>query len=122
MQDLKIGVLLMSGLEDGKLFRCYADRGHGELETPVHWVLTMGRHDSCDVCLKADSYISRTHARLHWRAGDWWLEDLKSTNGTFIILEPEFFRDVPVTDEWTMLQPGQLFKLGKTWLRLYDLD
>jgi pSer/pThr/pTyr-binding forkhead associated (FHA) protein len=31
-----------------------------------------------------DQFISGKHARLHWDGVSWWIEDLNSTNGTFI--------------------------------------
>jgi hypothetical protein len=31
-----------------------------------------------------DTFISAQHARMHWDGFSWWVEDLNSTNGTFI--------------------------------------
>jgi pSer/pThr/pTyr-binding forkhead associated (FHA) protein len=31
-----------------------------------------------------DPTVSNTHARLSYHHGQWWLEDLRSTNGTFL--------------------------------------
>jgi hypothetical protein len=31
-----------------------------------------------------DRYVSGHHARLHWDGVSWWVDDLNSTNGTFI--------------------------------------
>jgi hypothetical protein len=31
-----------------------------------------------------DPRISSQHARLEWRQGRWWIEDLESANGTFV--------------------------------------
>lgn len=31
-----------------------------------------------------DRYISGQHARLHWDGVSWWVEDLNSTNGTYL--------------------------------------
>lgn len=45
--------------------------------------ITIGRETSCDLCL-ADSTVSGHHARIVYRQGQWWLEDLNSTNGTFL--------------------------------------
>lgn len=46
-------------------------------------VLLLGRGDDCDVVLKQPS-ISRYHARILAREGEFLLEDLGSTNGTFL--------------------------------------
>ena len=43
----------------------------------------IGRSNECDVVL-AEGHLSRTHARLSLRDGAPWLEDLGSTNGTFV--------------------------------------
>ena len=43
----------------------------------------IGRSSSCDVLLQ-DKTVSGRHARLTFRLGQWWLEDLGSTNGTFL--------------------------------------
>lgn len=45
--------------------------------------LLVGRHDGCHVHL-ADLTVSRRHARLIYRDGHWVLQDLTSTNGTFV--------------------------------------
>lgn len=52
----------------------------------LHWTggdedLVIGRHGSCDVILDNDS-VSRRHARLLCRDGNWMIEDLGSRNGT----------------------------------------
>jgi hypothetical protein len=43
----------------------------------------IGRGRSCDVVLD-DKTVSGRHARLAYHHGQWWLEDLVSTNGTFL--------------------------------------
>ncbi len=45
--------------------------------------LMIGRHPSCDVTL-AHPTVSRRHARLVFRDAAWVLQDLDSTNGTFV--------------------------------------
>lgn len=45
--------------------------------------LTVGKRSENDVVL-ADDYVSRTHARFHVTGGALWLEDLGSTNGSFV--------------------------------------
>jgi FHA domain len=45
--------------------------------------LLVGRHSACDVVLLNPS-VSRQHARLIFRAGGWVVQDLGSTNGTFL--------------------------------------
>ena len=41
----------------------------------------LGRDQTCDITL-ADESVSAYHAKLSFHHGQWWLEDLGSTNGT----------------------------------------
>ena len=43
----------------------------------------LGRDDAAAVPIPLDG-VSREHARIKWDGKGWWLEDLKSTNGTFV--------------------------------------
>ncbi|MCX8061207.1 MAG: FHA domain-containing protein [Anaerolineales bacterium] len=43
----------------------------------------IGRDVGCDLRL-ADSTVSGRHAKISFQQGQWWLEDLNSTNGTFL--------------------------------------
>ena len=45
--------------------------------------LSVGRDPSSDLCLD-DRTISSRHAHLIFRQDQWWVEDLGSTNGTFL--------------------------------------
>ncbi len=45
--------------------------------------ITVGRNLTCDFCLE-DHTVSAEHAQLIFRQGQWWVEDLQSTNGTFL--------------------------------------
>jgi pSer/pThr/pTyr-binding forkhead associated (FHA) protein len=43
----------------------------------------VGREIGCQLCL-ADDTVSARHARLSYHNKQWWVEDLGSTNGTFL--------------------------------------
>lgn len=45
--------------------------------------LVIGRSRGCDLVLN-DEAISRRHARLFYKAGEWYVEDLQSRNGTLV--------------------------------------
>jgi pSer/pThr/pTyr-binding forkhead associated (FHA) protein len=45
--------------------------------------LTIGRAQSCQVILN-DTYTSQMHARVYPKDGEWFVEDLGSTNGTYL--------------------------------------
>lgn len=46
--------------------------------------LTVGRASGCQVALPDDSHASQLHARIFRKDGRLWLEDLGSTNGTYL--------------------------------------
>jgi uncharacterized RDD family membrane protein YckC len=60
----------------------------GEVTFPLNTdKLVIGRSRSCDIRLREDT-VSRLHAALVWRDGALVLEDLGSSNGTFVNGEP----------------------------------
>lgn len=46
--------------------------------------VTVGRSNGCGIPTTYDSYSSTVHARLYRSGGQIWVEDLGSTNGTFV--------------------------------------
>jgi len=46
--------------------------------------VTVGRASGCGVSLAGDTFVSQLHARLYRRDGRTWVEDLGSTNGTYV--------------------------------------
>ena len=57
-----------------------------------------------------DTYVSQQHARIFDRGGNWYVEDLGSTNGTFVneqkLVAP------------AMLTPGDKIRIGTTIVEL----
>lgn len=100
-----LSVTLMSGPRDGETHIF-------ELGARDQMTITIGRRDGCDILLAYDSQVSRLHARLVYDARDmeYFLEDVGSRNGTFIGTRRVHERD--------SIEPGELFRIGRTWLRL----
>ncbi len=72
-------------------------------------VVTIGRKAENDVALPLDLRVSRFHAELtHGVDGKFELEDLNSTNGTFIGRRRIHAK--------TVMAPGEAFRVGRTWL------
>jgi pSer/pThr/pTyr-binding forkhead associated (FHA) protein len=46
--------------------------------------LTVGRASGCQISLPEDTFVSQLHARIFRRDGQIYVEDLGSTNGTFL--------------------------------------
>lgn len=105
----------MSGVDDGLMLSYTTANGDGIVSND-EWILTLGRRDDNDVCLRNDTYTSRHHARLYLRNHEWWLEDRESKNGTFIEENDDDARVSGMIE----LRSGQLFRVGRTWLRLSE--
>jgi len=71
--------------------------------------LTLGRAANNDVPLPSDEYASAKHARIEPRRDGVWIEDVGSTNGTFV-------NGIRVTRE-RRLAPGDMVRIGETDLR-----
>lgn len=71
--------------------------------------LTVGRAPECDLTID-DTYASQQHARVFARNGAWYVEDLGSTNGTFV---NEQRLAAPA-----QLTPGDTIRIGTTTLEL----
>ncbi len=67
--------------------------------------IMIGRDPNCDLSLMDDA-LSAHHARLSHHHGQWWLEDLNSTNGTLLNQEKLTTSAVVIT--------GDEFKCGNT--------
>ncbi len=92
---MRIQLEVLGGPLDGHLF---------QFNNKVH----IGREGEIPITI--DRFVSRRHATLEPQAGGVVLEDLNSTNGTFVNGER--------LQGKTMLRNGQVFIVGKTWLEI----
>jgi pSer/pThr/pTyr-binding forkhead associated (FHA) protein len=70
----------------------------------------IGRDTNCDLSVM-DEALSAHHARIIFHHGQWWLEDLNSTNGTFLNQEKLIVPVVVIT--------GDEFKCGNTFFNIH---
>jgi pSer/pThr/pTyr-binding forkhead associated (FHA) protein len=75
--------------------------------------VTIGREAGNTICLQDDT-ISAVHSRFIYKNKHWWIEDLSSTNGTFLnderIISP------------TILMSGDEVRVGKQIMEVKILD
>jgi len=96
-EKLKLKVLIIRGMHQGKTF---------ELE--YNHPLPVGRRSK--VLPIDDEQVSRRHAVLIPKGGQWHLRDLASRNGTFVNCEP--------IKGTTPLKEGDLIEIGRTQLQV----
>ena len=101
---------LSSSRETGRLVVLASPTlGDGDVYTLDSHALTMGRGVTNDVSLPDDEYASTRHARFEPRRDGVWIEDIGSTNGTFV-------NGIRLTRE-RKLVPGDVVRIGETDLR-----
>ena len=76
--------------------------------------VSIGRDAPCELVITDDPDLSRRHARLFWNGSSWMLEDLGSSNGTFI----GEFQAARRLSGPTAIKDGHIFRVGLTRLRL----
>jgi hypothetical protein len=92
----------------GKRLRLHVvrpDEAHGRIYD-VGEEVTVGRAPGCGVPIDYDTFASNLHARLFRLDGDLWVEDLGSTNGTWVNTER--------IGERTRIEKGDLLQVGGT--------
>ncbi|MBN1201363.1 MAG: FHA domain-containing protein [Anaerolineae bacterium] len=111
MTDAELVIMIMSGPDDGREIHLSQQHGDGYVSVDGTWSLVFGRREECDVSIPFDTQVSRQHAMLRLMPdGELWLVDAGSLNGTFI--------DKRRVEKPTLLERGELFRVGRTWLRV----
>ena len=72
------------------------------LTNPIY---ILGRATSCDINL-ADETVSSQHARIYYESSNWWVEDIGSSNGTY--LNDSFLKQPAVLTDQDILQFGNV--------------
>lgn len=86
--------------------------GGGDTIPLIRDVLTIGRRESCDICLRLPN-VSGLHCELSNKEGYWYIRDLGSTNGLKVN---------GVRAQQKMLHPGDKITIGKRhWTIEYTL-
>jgi len=106
LQELRQqGTKLSSVKKLGITFYIEIEEGKESLRQFTQTEIVLGRDASCDLCIM-DEALSAHHARVIYHHGQWWLEDLNSTNGTFLNHEKLVTPVVVIT--------GDEFRCGNT--------
>lgn len=87
----------------------HSDDGRKLGKFPLSTPLQIGQAESCHIRLH-DTYVSQLHARLFGQGTGWYVEDLGSTNGTYLNRDR-----VTAPAE---VHPGDKVRVGKTILEL----
>ncbi len=76
--------------------------------------VSIGRTAQCELVISDDPDLSRRHARIFWSGSSWMLEDLGSSNGSFI----GEFQAARRLSGPSAIYDGEIFRVGLTRLRL----
>lgn len=104
--DIRLQSTLLSGRKIPPITLSFTDLGQAvQIRRFIQAEVTIGRDPACE-CPVEDEAISAHHARLDYHHNQWWLEDLDSTNGTFLNQEK---LGIP-----TVVVSGDKFRCGGT--------
>ena len=82
LQELRLqGNKLSTQKKLGITFYIKTENGKESIRRFVQPEIILGRDTNCDLSVM-DEALSAHHARITFHHGQWWLEDLNSTNGT----------------------------------------
>jgi pSer/pThr/pTyr-binding forkhead associated (FHA) protein len=82
-RELKQQISFSTRLQIPNLLLTFVDEPYREGLEFTRPQITLGRNPVCD-CVIADETVSSEHARFIHHHNQWWVEDLNSTNGTYL--------------------------------------
>jgi len=108
-QDLRIQTLVLASQKTPKITLTRIGLDEFEPSSFHKSEIFIGRDQNTTLPVQ-DETVSARHARLAYRHNQWWVEDLKSTNGTFLNEEPVL--------TMTVLVSGDEIRVGQTVMRV----
>ena len=106
LQELRLqGNKLAAQRKLGISFHVQVEDGRESIRHFTQQEIMLGRDTNCDLSVMDDA-LSAHHARVTYHHSQWWLEDLNSTNGTYLNNEKLNTAAVVIT--------GDEFRCGNT--------
>jgi pSer/pThr/pTyr-binding forkhead associated (FHA) protein len=109
LRDLKQQGELLAARQPPPITLTSQAEGSSKHEQYAKSVVILGREAGCDFSLD-DQTVSSRHARLAYHKQQWWLEDLASTNGTYL-------NELPVKTP-VVITHGDQLRLGHVGVRI----
>lgn len=108
-----LDIIVMSGPYDGESHRLNAPHD------PVRGYV-LGRRPDCDLAFAYDDWVSGQHIRLFRDSDQWYVEDLNSTNRTYLGQRRRdgTFAGRELVSGILPIADGQLIQLGRLWIRV----